>query len=423
MQRMMSPEAAARMPRPMWFGGGRNPLPRLRPQVAFRQPGAAAVGDVLICIFQRGGMDGLAAVAPYFEGAEYYDIRPTQNLAPPGSGPGAGLDLDGRFALHPAMQGFKDLYDADSLAVIQATGLTDPTRSHFDAMRFMEQGVPGDKTIGNGWIGRHLAATAGGNSSTLRAIGISDHLQASLRGTEPALAVSSIGDIGFNGYKLPQGAADPLDVIRTLYQDTSSALLRTQAALLFDTLETLEALAAEPYTPANGAAYPDDGFGFGMRQIAQLIKAGLGMEVACLDIGGWDTHETQGTDGGAFAFLAGSLSAAITALAVDLGPLWNSTTVVTMSEFGRTAVENASRGTDHGHGNVIFVAGGGVNGGRVYTEWPGLAPEFRSDGDLAITIDWRDILAEVVTKRLLNPNLNAVFPGYSPTYRGVVRQL
>ncbi len=393
-----------------WIGGGKKPLPQYSARMSFGRRAASRTGDILICAFQRGGMDGLACVAPYFEGSNYYGVRPTIAVPPPGA-PGGGLDLDGRFALNPAMTALHQLYQAGKVAVVHATGGADPTRSHFDAMRYMEQGVPGSRSVGTGWLGRHLDSSVG-TASALRAIGMGDHLQASLRGPQPAIAVNSLGDIGFNGPK------DEGDVVLRLLQqlheeDTHGSLLKTQADILFDTLAVLQQLAGTPYQPENGAVYPDDWFGFQLMQLAQVIKADLGLEVGCVDVGGWDTHENQGTGGGWFAQLVGTVSAALGAFYQDLGPLMSEVTIVTMSEFGRRVGENASFGTDHGRGNVMFVLGEGVNGG-VYTRWPGLAPEFQDDGDLAITLDQRDVLAEIVQRRLKNANLGYVFPDYSP---------
>ncbi len=406
---------------PAIVGVDGSALPNLVPQLAFAPAGQQPSGDVLICIFQRGGMDGLSALIPYAEGANYYDLRPTIGVPAPGGGATAAIDLDGKFGLHPSLLPFKDIYDAGKLAVVAATGSVDPTRSHFDAMRFMEQATPGNKTTGTGWIARHLESIASQNTSPFRAVGLGSSVPASLRssGTLSALALESIVDFHL------QGRWDQIDKIRaelsSLYSVAAPTdLLGRQSKLVFDTIDLLDTLSSTTYTAANGAVYPaDDYFAFGLMQIAQLIKAQVGLEVACIDIGGWDTHETEGTNGGYFSDLLGSFAKGIAALYTDLGTLTQKVTVVTMSEFGRRAEENASHGTDHGHGNCMFVLGGGVQGGKVYGNWPTLAPDKLDDGDLAITTDQRDVLAELVSKRLKNPALTQVFPNFTPSPLGM----
>jgi uncharacterized protein (DUF1501 family) len=411
------------MGRSLWLGGKQDPLPQYRPRFAFRQS-AAEPGDLLVCIFLRGGTDGLSVVAPYAEGANYYGVRPTIAVPEPGSGPFAAIDLDGQFGLHPGLAPLKPFYEAGTLAVVHACGLTEANRSHFDAQRYVEQGVPGDKTIGTGWIGRHLASKYTGSDSVFRGIALSDHVQASLRGDVPALALASLDEIGFRGPRSGKDEEDlALRALQELYLAGSAAgPLQEQAQLLFETVETLQQLANEGYQPGGGAVYPDDGFGFGMRQIAQLIKADLGVEAACIDLGGWDTHETQGVRDGQFAALVASLGQGLAAFATDLGDRMQNVTVVTMSEFGRTTAENASHGTDHGHGNVMFLLGGGVSGGQVFSRWPGLAPgNLDDEGDLVVTIDYRDVFAEIVRYRLLNPALDQVLPNFTPTALGAFR--
>lgn len=399
-------------------------MPSWMPRLAFRDREAAqggGPGDVLICIFLRGGMDGLSAVAPYGEGGAYYDARPT--LAVPERGRTNGLvDLDGRFGLHPALASLKEAYDQGDFAIVHATGSIDPSRSHFDAMHFMEAGTPGQKGVGTGWIGRHLQSAAWQNSSPFRAIGMGAMTPESLRGPISPLSLRSIGDFHFRGR---EGELARLQQsIAALYTiDAPTDQLGGQAGLVFEALDTVERINAVSYVPAHGAAYPDDEFGMGLRQIAQLIKADVGLEVACIDLGGWDTHEGQGTLDGEFNALLTTLGQGLTALYADLRDHMQHISLVTMSEFGRRVQENGSLGTDHGHGNVMFLMGGGVQGGQVFTNWPTLAPDALDDGDLAITIDYRDVLAEVVTKRLLNPATDQIFPGHVVTPLGLVHDL
>ncbi len=402
---------------------GINPalFPRWMPRMAFRDTkSAGSRGDVLIVIAQRGGMDGLSAVVPYADGGVYYDKRPTIAIRPPNSSGGAeddtAIDLDGHFGLHPALRPLKDVYDAKQLAVIHAAGSPDPSRSHFDAMDYMERGTPGDRMTSNGWINRHLESAAWQNASPFRAVGIGSMIQTSLSGIVPALSLQSIADFHLNGRQDQLIAMQK--TLAGLYNASAPAsALGTQANEVFSTIALLGKLAASEYTPEHNATYPETEFGAGLKQIAQLIKAEVGLEVACVDSGGWDTHDNETPQ---IAAALGELGQGLRALHDDLGPSMANVTVVTMSEFGRRIEENASHGTDHGHGNVMFVMGGGVNGG-LHTHWPGLQPDQLDNGDLAITTDYRDVLAEIVTLRLLNPALGAIFPGFTPTSRGIVR--
>lgn len=404
------------------LGASKSLFPSWMPRLAFRaQENWSQPGDTLITIFLRGGLDGLSAVVPYFEGANYYDQRPTQAVAEPGSGNGSAVDLDGRFGLHPALASLKELYDEGDLAIVHATGSIDPSRSHFDAMKFMEYGTPGEKYVGTGWIGRHLQSASWQNESPFRAVGMGLMIPDSLRGPVSSLAIKSITDFHFRGredeaLRLQQSLAQ----LYTVQAPTDS--LGRQAGLVFDTIDMLESLNTANYRPANGAVYPDNEFGMGLQQVAQLIKANVGLEVATVDLGGWDTHEYQGTLDGGFNGLLSVLSQGLAALYADLQAHMQHVTVVTMSEFGRTVAENASSGTDHGHGNVMFLLGGGTLGGQVFTRWPSLALDALDDGDLAITTDYRSVLAEVVSKRLLNTAVSEVFPNFVPEPLGLFQQ-
>ncbi len=391
-------------------------FPSWMPKLAFAPPKQDTAGDVLICIFLRGGMDGLSSVAPYGDGSHYYNARPTQAIAEPGKGANALLDLDGYFGLHPALAPLRDFYLDGDLAMVHASGLTDSTRSHFDAMTYMEFGTPGSKTTGTGWIARHLESAAWQNDSPFRAIGMGTILPQSLRGPVSSLALKSIADFHFKGR--PDEMQRQLALLSNMYGAVGDPL-SSQADLVFNTVDMMQAIHRSGYAPANGASYAEDEFGMGLQQIAQLVKADVGLEVACLDLGGWDTHDYQGTLDGTFNELLTSLARGLEALYVDLGDRMRNVTVITMSEFGRTIDENASAGTDHGHGNVMFLMGGGVNGGKVYGDWPTLAPDARADGDLAITTDYRHVLAEAITKRLGNQAIDRIFPGFDARSLGV----
>ncbi len=395
-------------------------LPRF---TVFSPQGVETPGDILVLVFQRGGMDGLNAVIPFTVSA-YYDQRPTLAIPEPTSKDDlAAIDLDGTFGLHPALRPLKDLWDENELAIVHACGSPDPTHSHFDAMDYMERGTPGEKSLSSGWLARHLQTAAWENGSPFRAVGIGSMLPSSLRGPVPALALQSIAEFHLGGRIRNQALADFQAALSSLYQMTPSAgvtdfadmsELSSAAELTFDATGTLETAIQGEYQPENGVSYPESEFGQALLQVAQLIKADLGLEVAAVDIGGWDTHINQGSTEGEFSNLLSDLAGGLSTFYHDLGERSKRVTIVTMSEFGRRVSENGNAGTDHGHGNVMFLLGGGVNGGKVYTRWPGLSSEvLYGPGDLAITTDFRDVLGEIVRRRLLNDQLNEIFPAYN----------
>ncbi len=396
-------------------------LPRL---TVLSPQGVETPGDILVLIFLRGAMDGLNAVIPFTEQA-YYDQRPSLAIPAPKSGADqAAIDLDGFFGLHPALRPLKDIWDEKQLSIVHACGSPDPTHSHFDAMDYMERGTPGEKSLGSGWLARHLQSAAWENGSPFRAVAIGGMLPSSLRGPVPALAMKSIADFHLGGQIRSQELAEFQNAMANLYQTVSPLNgspttveldeLAKAASLTFDATGMLESAITGEYQPKSGVTYPDSEFGQGLLQVAQLIKADLGLEVAALDLGGWDTHVNQGGIEGQFASLLSDLAESLSAFYHDLGDFTKKVTIVTMSEFGRRLSENGNSGTDHGHGNVMFVLGGGVNGGSVYHQWPGLnAESLYGPGDLDITIDFREVLGEIVQKRLANNKLEEVFPGYS----------
>lgn len=337
-------------------------FPSWMPKLVFSPSGQQSANhDILVAVFQRGGMDGLNAVVPYGEGSGYYDRRPTIAIPEPGSGYGSAIDLDGFFGLHPSLAPLKDIFDAGALNIIHAAGSPDPSRSHFDAMEFMKRGIPGDKSTATGWITRHLQSASWNNESPFRAVGMGAIMPASLRGEPSALALRSIADFHLGGRQ--DQIASIQRTLSGLYSvEAPTDILDLKAAGVFNTLDTMAQLAAQDYYPANGAQYPDSDFGYALRQVAQLIKAEVGLEIACVDIGGWDTHEYQGGSDGTMAYLLNDFAQGMNAFYTDLEDEMDRITVVSMSEFGRTAGENASNGTDHGHGNAMFVMGGGVIG-------------------------------------------------------------
>lgn len=398
-------------------------VPAWLPKIAFAAGGAGS-RDVLVSIFLRGGADGLTLVVPHGEDA-YYDLRPTLAIPRPGDGPNGAIDLDGFFGLPQAMGALKEAYDDGALLFVHATGLPDPTRSHFSAMYFMEVGRPSPPTsLFTGWIGRHLAATPPAVAGApLRALGLGYGLPRSLVGGPQTVPVRDLGDVDLSGDEnLAQGRRRALDA---MYAAATDSLLKASANNTTRTIDLLRQIDFSGYQPGGGAVYPDDEFGNAIKSTAALIKAQVGVEAATIDLSGWDSHEEMGAIDGDLAALMNSLSRGLAAFHQDLFTGGFDRVVVTVqSEFGRNANENASRGTDHGHGGAMIVLGGQVAGGRVLADWPGLAPDqLYEDQDLQITIDYRDVLAEILEKRLGNTNLAAVFPdpAYSPSFKGVIR--
>jgi len=360
----------------------------------------------LVVIFQRGAADGLNIVVPHGEAA-YYAMRPT--IAIPQRDV---IDLDGFFGLHPAMSAFKPLWDARQLAIVHAAGSPDPTRSHFDAQDFMESGTPGLKSTEDGWLNRALLATGDPQKdAAFRAVALGTSLPRMLSGQAPALAVGNLNDFGV-APRNPQ--AQPLaNTFESMYAASVDAVLHGTAQETFDAVKMLKAADPAKYRPAAGVVYPKGRFGDALKQTAQLVKANLGVQVAFTDIGGWDHHVNEGASEGQLGRLLKEFSGSLASFWQDLGALAAETVVVTMSEFGRTARENGTRGTDHGHANVMFVMGGAVRGGKVYGRWPGLANEqLYEQRDLALTTDFRQVMAEAVARQLGNPRPERVFPGF-----------
>jgi uncharacterized protein (DUF1501 family) len=377
-------------------------------RATYAQPGPAArSGRVLVCLFQRGAVDGLSMLVPHGD-AHYYKERP--NIAIPES---AAIDLDGRFALHPALAPLKPLWDARVLAPIHAIGSPDPTRSHFDAQDYMESGTPGVKATADGWLNRYCQHQREHDETPFRAVSFGPELPRILAGSAPSLA---IGDLRAFGVRAPNDATrDRLTrAFEQLYDTAPTGLLASSAQEGFEAANLLKKIEPERYVPEHGASYPNGRFGQSLLQIAQLIKAGVGLEIAFADVSGWDTHVNQGSEQGQLAARLGDFANGLAAFAQDLGDRMNDVVVVTCSEFGRTIAENGSSGTDHGRATAMLVMGGPVNGGRVLGRWPGLATEARFEGrDLAVTTDFRDLFAELLVGHLGAESLDAVFPGHT----------
>lgn len=394
-------------------------LPTWLPRVAYAEDDCST-RDVIISIYLRGGLDGLSMAPPFLE-PDYYASRPTLAVPPPDAGnPNAALNLDGFFGFAPSMAGLMPAYQAGELLVVHATGSTDPSRSHFDAQRYMEVGKPADPEIFTGWLGRHLlSSTPISQAAVLRAVGIATGLQRTLVGGPATLPIPDLDKFGLGGSS--STAQKRLDALNDMYQWVQDPL-KAAADTTQLTVDLLDQINFAGYVPKGGASYPSGGFGTALKSSAALIKAQVGVEAIAIDLGGWDLHAALGIFDGSMASLMTTLSQGLGALHADLHGDAPNVTVVCMSEFGRRLKENGSFGTDHGHGNVMLLMGEHVQGGRVLSEWPGLAPEQLFEGkDLEVTIDFRDVLGEVVARRLGNQNLGYVFPDYTPTFRGVVQ--
>lgn len=385
----------------------------------------SAVGrrKTLITIFQRGAVDGLNMVVPYGE-REYYQLRPALAIAKPSRSTSSGeeaIDLDGFFGLHPALASFKPLWDAKRLAIIEAVGSPDNTRSHFDAQDYMESGTPGRKATEDGWLNRLLQSQPRAEASPFRAVSMTQNMPRALQGRAPALAISNLADFTV---RAGQYSASVQGGFEAIYDQGVKDVLRGTGRETFEAVNFLKKVNPSQYRPENGAQYPRGQFGNSLLQIAQLIKAGVGLEVAFAEVGGWDTHVNQGNARGQLSLRLQEFGAAISALAQDLGKMMDDVVILTMSEFGRTARENGNRGTDHGHANAMFVIGNSVRGGKVYGEWPGLKNDQLYEGrDLALTTDFRDVFGELAQKHLGNSDLQAVFPGYAASearFRGML---
>ena len=365
---------------------------------------------VLITIFQRGAVDGLNMIVPFGE-REYYTARPSIAIARPGTGTdSAAVDLDGFFGLHPRMASLKPLYDAGQLAIVHACGSPDGTRSHFDAQDYMETATPGVKSTQDGWLNRYLHAREHQASTPFRAVALAPQLPRSLQGLEPALAIGQIGQFGI---RAGQASATVQSSFESEYAAAANSVLHQTGREAFDAVRMLRKADPSRYAPEHGAEYPRSAYGEALKQIAQLIKSDVGLEIAFAESGNWDHHVNEGAATGQLATRLDDLARGISALVRDLGDRMQDVVILTMSEFGRAVAENGNRGTDHGHGNAMMIIGGAVRGGKVYGRWPGLAPEQRFDArDLAVTTDFRAVFAEVVRGHLGLADTSHVFPGF-----------
>lgn len=398
----------------------------------------------LICIFQRGAVDGLSMVVPHGD-ADYYTLRSAGagGIALPRTGDGAVLDLDGHFGLHPTLKALQPIYKAGHLAPIQAVGSPSSTRSHFDAQDFMETGSP-DRTLPDGWAARalqHCPEDAARLNATFRAVALTSDMPKTLRGAKDALAFSDLRNFGVKGGAADLAASldssvntpksrgmakqsDASGGFESLYQNAVGDVLGGTGRESFEAIKMLKGLSSKPYVAQNDAKYPAGAFGNSLKQIAQLIKADVGVEIAFAESGGWDTHVNQGGANGQLSRRLQEFGDGLAALYTDLGDRMSDVVILTMSEFGRTARQNGNGGTDHGHATCFLTLGGDVRGGKVLGDWPGLAPEqLNENRDLAMTTDFRDVFGEIAQRHLGVNDLSAVFPyrAQKPQFRDVLR--
>ena len=382
----------------------------------------AVRGKTLIVLFQRGAADALNVLVPFGD-TSYSAARPQLAIATParvgGSTNAAGaIDLDGFFGLHPSLASFKPLWDRGLLAPIHAVGSPSATRSHFDAQDYMETGTPDRKGTTDGWLNRYLAVQGtceasscapGSAAAPFRAVAMTAQTPRILEGANPVVAMNSIDE-----FSIRTNGGEAQRRIEALYRTGSSDLVHGSGSDMFEALKVLRAANPQQYRPAAGVEYPRSQFGQRLLQIAQLIKSGVGLEVAFADVGGWDTHVNQGGAQGQLATRLGDFSQSIAALVADLGDRMDDVVILTCSEFGRTVRQNGTGGTDHGHAGAMFVIGGSLRSAqKVHGRWPGLAPEQLYEGrDLALTTDFRAVFSEIASKHLGAAQLPKIFPGY-----------
>lgn len=400
---------------------------------ALAQSNTSGRRKILIAIFQRGAMDGLSAVIPYTE-QEYYNLRSSIAIPRPDGGAQNGqggqpnqspaIDLDGFFALHPALASFKPIYDSGQLAIIHAVGSPDSTRSHFDAQDYMESATPSVKSTTDGWLNRYLQSNGDAKASPFRAVAMGPNMPRAMQGKASAIAMNNINDFTIRAGGGEMGRAVQ-GGFEAMYAQAVNDALRDTGKETFEAVKLLKRVNPTQYQPVSGVVYPRGQFGERLKQIAQLIKSDIGLEVAFTDTGGWDTHANQGSSLGQLANRLTELSGGVSALYADLKDRADDVVILTMTEFGRTAKENGNRGTDHGHASVMFALGGRIKGGKVYGKWPGLKSNQLYEGrDLAITTDFRDVFAELAKNHLGAVSLNAIFPGYqvsATNFKGLIR--
>jgi uncharacterized protein (DUF1501 family) len=387
------------------------------PQVVLAGPGNGTQ-DILVHVFLRGAIDGLSVVVPHGD-PELYLARPTMAVPPPGQPDGA-IDLDGFFGLNPNAAPLLSAYNAGHLALVHAAGSTDPTRSHFDGMKSMEAGMPGQPLLNvkDGWLGRHLASVPPVGNGFLRGVALEDLMPLHLVGSEGTLPVSDPETFAFPG-RASTNAVRRLAVENMFV--TADEPLAGASLSTFGTIDLLASIDFANYTSSGAVPYPASPFGQKLRASAAMIKADIKLEAIGIDYGGWDHHNSMGPINGIMGTMLADLTLSLEAFYLDLvaDGFIDSVNTLLMSEFGRRVKQNVSLGADHGHGNMMMVMGGHINGGQVFAQWPGLAPANLNNGDLEVTIDYRDVAGEILVNRMGNTNLGAVFPGHTPAFIGI----
>lgn len=392
----------------------------LAPKFMHQFANAATVTDgygrkkIIVTIFQRGAVDGLNMIVPHGE-SEYYNIR--RNIAvPKPNQSGGAIDLDGFFGLNPSLKPLEKFWKDKQLAIVHSAGSPDITRSHFDAQDYMESGTPGVKSTTDGWLNRVFQNSPDKKASPFRAVAMTQQIPRTMMGRYPTVAMTNLQTFAIRAGQYTNSVQGGFEGI---WQQEANDRLGETGKETFEAVNYLKKANPAQYRPNNGARYPANQFGNSLKQIAQLIKAGVGMEAAFTDTPGlnWDTHANQAIGNGSrgqLANLLGQFGQGIAAFATDLGDQMDDVVIVTVSEFGRTAAENGTRGTDHGHGNAMLVLGNSVNGGKVYGEWKGLrSSQLDRERYLAVTTDFRDVFGEVAYKHLGNKNLDKIFPQYN----------
>jgi uncharacterized protein (DUF1501 family) len=405
------------------FGIGIGGIPAFMTQAAnlVQEPTLFKRRKILVSIFQRGAMDGLMAVSP-FNDQFLKAARPGLFMPATKSGNVPSLiDLDGRFGLHPAMQAFESVFREKRLAIVHGMGSPNNTRSHFDAQDYMESGTPFNKGTSSGWLNRAVGLL-GHEATPFQAVSLTSSMPRSLYGEMPALAISNLQDFSIQMRANPMNAKNISKSFEELYDQTASGLLKSTGKDSFDAVNMLQKTDVRNYKPANDVLYPASPLGNSLKQIAQLIKMDVGLEVAFAESGGWDTHFNQGAGNGIFARNVTDLSQSIMAFWKDMEIYQDDLTVMTMTEFGRTVKQNGTGGTDHGRASCNFILGNDVNGGIVHGKVDTLAPENLEDGrDLAVTTDFRSIFSELAERHLQISNRKLLFPGFDGGSIGLMK--
>lgn len=383
-------------------------------------PGLFKRKKILVSIFQRGAMDGLMAVCPF--GDKYLETaRPGLMMTAAKAGNVNSLiDLDGRFGLHPSMAAFEKLFREKRMAIVHGIGSPNNTRSHFDAQDYMESGTPFSKGTSSGWLNR-VVGLLGHEATPFQAVSLTSSMPRSFYGEMPSVAIHNLQDFSIRMRGNPNGISRVSQSFEELYDQTSSGLLKQTGKESFAVMKMIQKIDTKNYKPENNAVYPTTALGNSLRQIAQLVKMDVGLEVAFAESGGWDTHFNQGKDRGVFARNVADLSNSITAFWADMASYQDDLTVMTMTEFGRTVKQNGTGGTDHGRASCNFILGNHVNGGLVHGNVQPLAIENLEDGrDLAVTTDFRSVFSEVANKHFLINNNKVLFPGFEGKGIGVM---